>query len=123
MFLSYSIFNQVINKQFHRIKIKQKIGIGTILSCLRLTSFFNLQAVKEGRVFVLHHEDYENYQQAQDYFDKHLFDEYKSMKKVSPIALFILDGKNELQPMAIQKDAKPGKAIIIVIFGNIFALT
>ena len=45
------------------------------------------------------------------------------MKKVSPIALFILDGKNELQPMAIQKDAKPGKAIIIVIFGNIFALT
>ena len=71
--------------------------------------------MKEGRVFVLHHEDYENYQQAEDYYDKDPSDEYKSMKKVSPIALFVLDGKNELQPLAIQKDAKPGKTIIIII--------
>ena len=64
--------------------------------------------VDEDRLFVLYHEEYHKMPQVVDILDISPFDDHKLYENVSPITLFVLDSKNNLQVVAIQKHNKPG---------------
>lgn len=71
---------------------------------ITVNEYISLQeAATEGRLFVLHHEEYFEIPEVLDILDINPFDDHKLFENVSPIALFVLNHEKELKVVAIQK--------------------
>ena len=72
--------------------------------------FIPLKAIEESRLFVLYHEDYDNIPRL---VINNPFDDQKELEKMTPVSLFILNGQNDLQVVAIQINDTEGKHIFL----------
>ena len=73
--------------------------------------FFTIKAIAADRLFVIYHEGYSELPEADDITDIDPNDDIKLRSKSSPISLFFLNDKHDLEVIAIQMDDNKGRNI------------